>query len=165
MGNQPRVITTRKVTHLLRHDGQPGEHGLSVAAVTACGREVTGYAGYHAGGYLPASVACRNCHRTSAFRDAADAVWVAEHAAEIAQAESYVRSRFYPPLPTAYGELAVRAVHAVNEGDPYAELDVTGIDPQPAAARDGKVTAARLVSALRLSHLIDDEASDIAYLD
>lgn len=86
--------------------------------------------------------------------------------AQIAQAEAYVRTRFFPPLPVEYGALAVEAVELVNAGDPYARISVAGLNPAPReTAEDGTVTAARLVSVLRLEHLIDDEASDLAYLE
>lgn len=81
-----------------------------------------------------------------------------DHAAEIAQAEGYVRSRFFPPLPVEYGELAVLAVHAVNDGEPEREFDVSHVNPKPVGTRDGiSCTARTLVNALRLWHLIDDD--------
>lgn len=76
----------------------------------------------------------------------------------LAQAEAYVRTRFYPPLPVEYGALAVEAVERVNTWDDEP-LDVTGLDPLPRAAyvMDERVYVqpTDLVDALRLHHLID----------
>lgn len=74
----------------------------------------------------------------------------------VIQAEAYVRSRFYPPLPHEYGRLAVEAVDAVNEGNPEHRLDVSGLNPQPRQTdEDGTVRADALVEILRLEHLIE----------
>jgi len=166
-----KLITTRTKTHLLAADAVPTKlvpafQPFDQRARTACGASVDGLSGEHVAGHLPGSITCGLCRRTSLFAKLADEQWVREHRREIAQAEAYVRSRFFPPLPSEYGELAVRAVHAVNEGDPYARFKVGHLNPEPkGTAADGTVTAARLVEVLRLSHLIDDDASDIAYLD
>jgi len=153
-------------THLRWTDGQPAGHALNVAVRTACGREVTGIIGEHKAGALAGGITCKTCRGTSAFRNAERDQFLADHRAEVAQAESYVRSRFYPPLPVEYGALAVQAIHAVNDGDPYTLIPLgEHLDPLPRDAVDGKVTAARLVQILHLGHLIDDEAADLAYLD
>jgi hypothetical protein len=80
--------------------------------------------------------------------------------ARIAEAEAYVQSRFYPPLPVEYGALAVEAVERVNAGDD-TPLDVTGLPVTPKAAYevDGHlhITPEELVDALRLWHLIDTD--------
>lgn len=85
---------------------------------------------------------------------------MAADAALVAQAEAYVRSRFFPPLPAEYGGLAVEAVERVNAGDD-TPLDVTGLNPQPRAAYDvdghDHVDPRDLVDALRLWHLIDSD--------
>lgn len=165
--SKPRLIITRTTTHLAASQVETLASLVTRAHLreTACGRKVDGITGTHEAGSLPAGL-CKNCRRTELFRTVAADWFRTEHAAEIAQAESFVRSRFFPPLPVAYGELAVRAVHAVNGGDPYLRLDVDHLNPKPrATGPDGKVTAARLVADLRLSHLIDDDAADIAYLD
>jgi hypothetical protein len=79
----------------------------------------------------------------------------------VAQAEAYVQSRFYPPLPSEYGALAVQAVDACNEGDPYREFSVLHLNPQPKYTdEDGNVTAAALVSVLRLEHMIEEDEDD-----
>lgn len=165
--SKPRLIITRKTTHLAAAQAETLASLVSRAHLTetACGRKVDGITGTHEAGSLPAGL-CKNCRRTELYRTVAAEWFRTEHAAEIAQAESYVRSRFFPPLPAEYGELAVRAVHAVNDGDPYRRFDVGHLNPEPrGTGPDGKVTAARLVEVLRLSHLIDDDAADIAYLD
>lgn len=80
----------------------------------------------------------------------------------VAQAEAYVRSRFYPPLPVEYGVLACEAVDACNAGTPDEEIDVSDLNPQPRAAYDDGdgntvVTARDLVAVLRLEHLLAEE--------
>ena len=80
-----------------------------------------------------------------------------EKTAQVAQAEAYVRSRFYPPLPVEYGALAVEAVDLVNDGKGDVELDVGHLNPIPRDAEDGKISALALVYALRLDHLVHPE--------
>lgn len=77
----------------------------------------------------------------------------------IADAESYVTTRFFPPLPRAYGALAVQAVDLVNgeAGGVLIPLP-TDLQPVPRLATDGHVRAVDLVDCLRLWHLIDGEA-------
>ena len=78
----------------------------------------------------------------------------------VAQAESYVRTRFFPPLPIEYGALAVEAVERVNAGDD-TPLDVTGLNPQPRGTYDvdghDHVDPRDVIQALRLWHLIDED--------
>lgn len=75
----------------------------------------------------------------------------------VVQAEAYVQTRFFPPLPYEYGALAIEAVDACNDGDPYYEISLPHYIPvKPKAADEmGNITAAALVSALRLEHLVD----------
>jgi hypothetical protein len=81
----------------------------------------------------------------------------------VAQAEAYVQSRFYPPLPSEYGALAVQAVDACNEGDLYREFAVGHLNPTPRYTdEDGNVTAAALVEVLRLGHMIEEDFDDDA---
>lgn len=75
----------------------------------------------------------------------------------IMDARAYVQSRFFPPLPVEYGDLAVQAVDAVNGGYPFTLLDVSDLDLQPKGTIDGKVTALRLVEVLHLIHLLDSD--------
>lgn len=82
----------------------------------------------------------------------------------IVAATLYVTSRFYPPLPAAYGELAVTAVDRVNSGDD-TPIDVTDVNPRPRqywTGGDGRayVEPAALVDALRLHHTIDTDDED-----
>ena len=80
-------------------------------------------------------------------------------AARVAQAEAYVRTRFFPPLPVEYGDLAVEAVDRVNSGDD-TPLDVTGLAVRPRASYDvdghEHIAPLDLVEALRLQHMLDD---------
>lgn len=81
----------------------------------------------------------------------------------VAEAECYVRTRFYPPLPYEYGEYAVQAVDACNEGEPEREIMLDPNLPMwPKAAtfdESGSVScsAEGLVDALRLWHMVDEE--------
>lgn len=162
-----QLISTHSTTHLLAHQGPPSLGDLAArqhARTTACGRKVVGFTGEHVAGdlYIP----CGNCRRTALYRETARKVWEHERHAQIAQAEAYVTTRFFPPLPREYGALAVEAVERVNDGDPYYEIEVGHLPAVPREAdAHGFVTAARLVSVLRLEHLIDDEAADLAYLE
>ena len=61
----------------------------------------------------------------------------ARYSMQIAQAESYVRTRFFPPLPVEYGRLAVEAVEACWDSEPDRPLDVTGLNPEPRGSYDG----------------------------
>lgn len=86
-----------------------------------------------------------------------------EYQRQVAQAEAYVRTRFYPPLPVEYGALAVQAVEAYNDEGGLATIALPAdlpILPRGAYEEDGEilVTAAHLVEVLRLEHLIEDEA-------
>lgn len=76
------------------------------------------------------------------------------------EARAYVQSRFFPPLPVEYGDLAVQAVDAVNGGYPFTLLDVSDLDLQPRGTVDGKVTALHLVEVLHLIHLLDTDDED-----
>lgn len=85
----------------------------------------------------------------------------------VAEAEMYVRTRFFPPLPHQYGGYAVEAVDACNAGDFEQEIM---LDPElplhPKGARhdeSGSVsaTAEQLVDALRLWHMVEPEADEI----
>lgn len=169
----PKLLYSGKTTHLAAYQGEATVAELAMRAraqMTACGRALTRWmSGEHVHGDFTNRSLCGNCARTETFRDAALQAFRNDHAAEIAQAEAYVRTKFFPPLPVEYGELAVRAVALVNAGDPYALLDVSGLNPEPRGAVGHydarKVTAARLVEVLRLGHMIDDDASDLAYLE
>lgn len=85
----------------------------------------------------------------------------------VADAELYVRTRFFPPLPHQYGSYAVEAVDACNAGDFEQEIL---LDPElplhPRGAtfdESGSVsaTAEQLVDALRLWHMVEPEADEI----
>ena len=80
----------------------------------------------------------------------------------IAEATAYVGSRFYPPLPAAYGELAVVAL---EEWEQYGEDGVVNLpddlNPLPRTAYrdddgDLAVKAVDLLHNLRLDHLLTD---------
>lgn len=80
----------------------------------------------------------------------------------VASAESYVQSRFYPPLPRAYGALLVEAIEVVNEcGDGLVQLP-DDLNPLPrAAVADVNGThfvgARELVRILRAEHVLAGE--------
>jgi hypothetical protein len=154
-----KIITTSTSTHHLL-DGEQSDFRASYVA--ACGRRLAGWIGTHEAGPL-ASHLCKNCQRTRAFTAAEQVLWERDNRSRIIDAMAYVTSRFYPPLPAEYGALAVRAVDAVNDGDPYVEIVLpAGLNPLPHDAHvlEGKyvIFAVRLVQALRLDHMIDDEA-------
>lgn len=80
----------------------------------------------------------------------------------IPQAEAYIATRFFPPLPSVYGRLAVEAVALVNEGSPESTvtipLDCAMFPSAAVETEDGfEIEAAELVYALRLGHMIEDE--------
>lgn len=82
---------------------------------------------------------------------------------QVAQATAYVQSRFFPPLPPMYGELAVTAVEECQEYGPDSHVNLPDDLPLlPRQARrdlDGDlyVTAGELLTILRLDHLIEEE--------
>lgn len=91
MNSKPRVIyVSGGVDHLLAAQEQTWTElaGRAHPFETACGRKVYGIAGNHEAGEF--RVRCGNCRRTSLYRDAVDAVWRANHAAEVVN----------EPLPT-----------------------------------------------------------------
>ena len=165
----PAILTTPKRTHLL----DVSDHGYSPAGVqvlvTACGLHLlpaTGGStfparGEHIAGPLLPAITCKGCRRTNFARDL-DEAWNIKRArqrrAEVASAAAYVQSRFFPPLPREYGELAVQAIQAHEDGDPLRLILIDPeLNPQPKGTVHGYVTAARLVTALRLQHMIDDD--------
>ena len=87
----------------------------------------------------------------------------ARREARVAEAEAYVMTRFYPPLPAAYGELAVTALEEYAEHGPDSHVNLPDdLEMLPATAErdaDGDlyVTAAELIRVLRIEHLIDSE--------
>lgn len=63
----PRIITTRKATHVLA-DQTESLVGLAARRhlrTTACGRKVDGMTGHHVAGDF--SVSCGNCRRTALY--------------------------------------------------------------------------------------------------
>lgn len=100
-----------------------------------------------------------------------------ERSREVAMATAYVRSRFYPPLPHVYGELAVDARDAYRE-DPDAILtlphdlpvlpkqaepvteEVSGPEGWELTLTGWTISAAEFLCALRLDHLLADEDED-----
>lgn len=83
--------------------------------------------------------------------------------AEAVGARAYVRSRFYPPLPVEYGDLAVIAVREYREHGPRARVNLPAdLNPLPrdlGVDDDGDlyVEAADLIRALRLEHMVADD--------
>lgn len=70
-------------------------------------------------------------------------------------AQGYVQSRFYPPLPEVYGDLAVQALDAYAEDEDAVIPLPEGLYPYPGGAEedeDGNLTvrAAILLDALRI---------------
>lgn len=88
-------------------------------------------------------------------------------AARVAEAAAYVQTRFYPPLPAAYGEIAVTAL------EEYAEYGADGIvnlpddlNPLPRGTYrdddgDLAVPVLTVIDALRIGHLIHDFDEEI----
>lgn len=80
----------------------------------------------------------------------------------VASAESYVQSRFYPPLPRAYGALLVEAIETVNaHSDGLIELP-EGLNPVPRGAVEDSegvlfIGARELVRILRAEHVLAGE--------
>lgn len=86
---------------------------------------------------------------------------------DLPQAEAYVATRFFPPLPHEYGALAIIAVREYREHGPEAHVnlpaDLNPLPRQTSTDEDGDlfVEAAHLIEILRLEHLIlDDEDED-----
>lgn len=88
---------------------------------------------------------------------------------DLPQAEAYVATRFFPPLPHEYGALAIIAVREYREHGPEAHVnlpaDLNPLPRQTSVDDDGDlfVEAAHLIEILRLDHLIledDDEFDD-----
>lgn len=66
-------------------------------------------------------------------------------------AVAYVHTRFFPPLPAAYGALALEALDAVNEDDlGRPVLLPVDLDPKPRAAIGDAIDAGTLYHVLRL---------------
>lgn len=84
----------------------------------------------------------------------------ADEKRDLPQAEAYVASRFYPPLPHEYGALAIIAVREYREHGPDSHVNLPDdLNPLPRQTRlddDGDlfVEAAHLIEILRLDHLI-----------
>lgn len=80
----------------------------------------------------------------------------------VRDASLYVTTRFYPPLPAEYGELAVQALEQWAEhGDVGNVIVPDHLNPKPRTAyrgQDGtiRVLAHDLIGILRIGHLIDD---------
>lgn len=75
----------------------------------------------------------------------------------------YLRTRFFPPLPYEYDDLAREAIDAINSGNTHALVVIPDdLDPKPRKAffqPDGTLTvrAIDLVYALRLDSELSDE--------
>jgi hypothetical protein len=90
----------------------------------------------------------------------------------VAQAEAYVRTRFFPPLPAAYGELAVTALEEYRNYGPDSHVNLPkdlallprGAERDPWNG-DLYVTAAELIRILRIEHMLDDELDDRALVE
>ncbi len=78
----------------------------------------------------------------------------------VLQATAYVQSRFFPPLPSAYGELAVSALERIElTGLETRVLLPRDLNPLPRGYSESEsgelsISAGELVSALRLEHLV-----------
>lgn len=92
----------------------------------------------------------------------------------VVQARAYVASRFYPPLPAAYGDLAVIALREFREYGEESHVNLPDdLNPLPAAAErdeDGDlyVEAGELIRILHLEHMtwdVDDDPEDEDYVD
>lgn len=80
----------------------------------------------------------------------------------VVEATAYVTSRFYPPLPAAYGAIAVTALeeYAEHGEDGIVKLP-SDLNPLPRGAYvdddgDLAVPVRNVIDALRIGHLIDD---------
>ena len=84
----------------------------------------------------------------------------------LAHAQAYVRSRFFPPLPSEYGGLGIEALAAVNSGEPERVITFAcDLNPQPRGTVEvddnhNGVAASTLVDVLRLWHLVEDDETD-----
>lgn len=81
---------------------------------------------------------------------------------QLMEARAYVRTKFFPPLPTVYGDLACVALREYREHGPDARIGIPeGIDPTPRDIEHDDngyyVTAAELIRILRIEHMIEDE--------
>lgn len=80
----------------------------------------------------------------------------------VAQAEAYVRTAFYPPLPYEYGALAVEAVERYMTDPDRPILLPDGLNPVPRGTYEGIdgglfVDVRDLIHVLRLWHMVDEE--------
>jgi hypothetical protein len=84
--SQPRLITTGKITHLLANQTESLADLVARRhpRLTACGRKIDGYTGHAVHGPYAIHVTCGNCRRTKASHRAADAYFLYEHGAEVA---------------------------------------------------------------------------------
>ena len=76
-------------------------------------------------------------------------------------ARAYVTSRFFPPLPVEYGDLAVDALQVLAEYGPEAKVALpANLNPLPHGYWEEDealfVRAHVLISALRLEHMLPD---------
>ena len=84
----------------------------------------------------------------------------------VMEARAYVASRFYPPLPHEYGDLAVIALREYREHGPESHVNLPeDLNPLPRETRrdeDGDlyVEAATLIDILRLGHMLDYDDED-----
>ena len=82
---------------------------------------------------------------------------------QVAQAISYVQTRFFPPLPARYGELAVTALEEAREYglDSHVNLpeDLELLPKNIGRDEDGDlfVTAGELIRVLRLEHMLEPD--------
>ena len=78
-------------------------------------------------------------------------------------ARLYVTTRFFPPLPAIYGDVAVVALREYREHGPEAHVNLPDhLNPKPRLTyrdEDGDLysEAAHLIEILRLEHMLDDE--------
>lgn len=86
---------------------------------------------------------------------------------QVRDATLYVMTRFYPPLPSIYGELAVLALEAYDAEGPSAVITLPDVNPMPREAymdyetQRYHVRALDLIRALRITHMLaDDDEED-----
>jgi hypothetical protein len=83
---------------------------------------------------------------------------------QVQEATLYVATRFYPPLPLIYGELAVLALEAYYAEGPSAVITLPrNLNPVPRQATYNdetntlEVRALDLIGALRITHMLSDD--------
>lgn len=85
----------------------------------------------------------------------------------VMEARAYVTSRFFPPLPVEYGDIAVIALREYREHGPEAHVNLPDhLNPKPRLTyrdEDGDLysEAAHLIEILRIEHMTWDDEPEV----